>query len=97
MNQLPPSESAYNVGRQAHDEGLQDDGDLLNTVLSMPVSKHRIVTRTPEEPFRLNFVDVTCLVVNRTIGKPSCAGIRVTSTYINAVDQELESSVALKK
>lgn len=71
MNHLPPNESvAYPVRRHTHhDDGLQDDGNLLNTVLNMPVRKDRIVTRTPEEPFRLTFVDVTCLVVNRTIGE----------------------------
>lgn len=54
--------------RQTPEAIHQDDRELLDTVLNMPISKDRIVTRAPAEPFRLTFVDVTCLVVNRTIG-----------------------------
>lgn len=41
---------------------------LLKRVLDMDVNPDRIVTSAPEEPFRLTFIDVTCLVINRTIG-----------------------------
>ncbi|KAL3963330.1 hypothetical protein ACCO45_000334 [Purpureocillium lilacinum] len=49
-------------------ETAQHDDDLLNTVLDIPIDKNRIVTRAPAEPFRLTFLDATCLVINRTIG-----------------------------
>lgn len=32
------------------------------------IDPDRIVTSAPEEPFRLTFIDVTCLLINRTIG-----------------------------
>ncbi|OAR02392.1 hypothetical protein LLEC1_07098 [Akanthomyces lecanii] len=40
--------------------GLFDDIPKAN--------KDSIVTSAPEEPFRLTFIDVTCLLINRTIG-----------------------------
>lgn len=59
--------------------------EILRTVLDMPIPKDSIVTRAPAEPFRLNFVDVTCLVINRTIGtyhlqashEMKCTGLRL--------------------
>jgi len=45
-----------------------DEGSLLRAVRDIPIDKNRIVTRAPEEPFRLTFTDVTCLVINRMIG-----------------------------
>lgn len=69
MNHIPTTEPASHAVRHGHYEDPDDDDNLVNTVLSMPVSKDRIITRTPEEPFRLNVFDVTFLVVNRTIGK----------------------------
>ena len=53
-------------------EDAQYDDDLLSTVLRMPIDKNRIVTRVPVEPFRLTFLDATCLVINRTIGWSHC-------------------------
>lgn len=53
-------------GRSSHDD--REMQNALADVINMPVDKGRFVTRTPEEPFRLTFVDVTCLLINRTIG-----------------------------
>lgn len=68
METTQATATAAQIQRQTHDEFAQDEEDFLNTVIGVPVNKNRIVTRTPDEPFRLTFVDVTCLVVNRTIG-----------------------------
>ena len=54
--------------RRTAQDTHRGDHELLETVLNMPIQKNRIVTRAPSEPFRLTFFDVTCLVVNRTIG-----------------------------
>jgi hypothetical protein len=68
MNHLHPVEHDGHPQRQAGQGAHHDDRELLDTVLNMPVQKNRIVTRAPAEPFRLTFIDVTCLVINRTIG-----------------------------
>lgn len=54
--------------------------EFLQDVLQMPVAEDRIVTSAPEEPFRLTFIDVTCLLVNRAIGmysNPRCHRVRL--------------------
>lgn len=68
MDNVQPVETTAHVSRQTHDEFVQDEDNLLRTVIDLAEDKNRIVTRTPDEPFRLTFIDVTCLVVNRTIG-----------------------------
>ncbi|KAG9250565.1 amino acid permease-domain-containing protein [Emericellopsis atlantica] len=45
-----------------------NDNDLIRRVTGAPINKNDFVTRAPKEPFRLNFIDALCLVVNRTIG-----------------------------
>ena len=68
MEPAHPTETTAHIQGQTRDEFAQDEENFLSAVIGLPVNKNRIVTRTPDEPFRLTFVDVTCLVVNRTIG-----------------------------
>ena len=46
----------------------QNSGGILGDIEAIPVNKNRVVTRPPEEGFRLTFIDVVCLIVNRMIG-----------------------------
>jgi hypothetical protein len=71
MDQVRSNEPTVYTSRQTYDDGLHNDGGVLAAVIDIPINKNRIVTRTPEEPFRLTFIDTTCLVINRTIGKSS--------------------------
>merc|ERR1712000_113298 len=68
MDQVRSNEPTVYTGRQTYDDGLHNDGGVLAAVIDIPINKNRIITRTPEEPFRLTFIDTTCLVINRTIG-----------------------------
>lgn len=63
--------------QQPEDDINYRSSELLTTVLNMPIDKNRIVTRAPEEPFRLTFVDVTCLLVNRAIGRPAPTQVEI--------------------
>lgn len=69
MDQVRSNEPTVYTGRQTYDDGLHNDGGVLAAVIDIPINKNRIITRTPEEPFRLTFIDTTCLVINRTIGE----------------------------
>ncbi|KAH7473751.1 hypothetical protein FOMA001_g11902 [Fusarium oxysporum f. sp. matthiolae] len=45
-----------------------NEGSLLWRLTQMPINKNHFVTRAPTEPFRLTYVDVMSLVINRMIG-----------------------------
>ncbi|KAJ3490823.1 hypothetical protein NLG97_g5703 [Lecanicillium saksenae] len=55
-------------GAHAATWDTEDDDSFINEALNMATENDRIRTYAPEEPFRLSFIDVTCLLVNRTIG-----------------------------
>ena len=70
-----PSHHASRAQRQGPEHDHYDHHDVQAFAEQMirdnPVVGTQIVTRAPEEPFRLSFLDVTCLIVNRTIGQPT--------------------------
>lgn len=68
MNRPQPTEYNGHPRRLAAQGIHQDDQDLIDDMIGLDIPKNRIVTRAPTEPFRLTFIDVTCLVINRTIG-----------------------------
>ncbi|KAF4450236.1 high-affinity methionine permease [Fusarium albosuccineum] len=54
--------------RQPPNEVSPNDGSLLGGLIGMQINKNQFVTRAPTEPFRLTYIDVMCLVINRMIG-----------------------------
>jgi len=48
--------------------GRQPAGKTLADELENTSSPNKIITAVPEERFKLGYVDVACLVVNRMIG-----------------------------
>ena len=68
MNRSPPTDNDGRPAWQAPEDAHQGGENFLDDVLRIPIDRSLIVTRAPEEPFRLTFTDVTCLVINRTIG-----------------------------
>ncbi|KAI8720118.1 hypothetical protein NCS52_00456500 [Fusarium sp. LHS14.1] len=54
--------------RQPPTEVNTNDRDLLGRMIVMPINKNSFVTEAPTEAFRLTFIDVMCLVINRMIG-----------------------------
>ncbi|KAH7173288.1 amino acid permease-domain-containing protein [Fusarium flagelliforme] len=44
-----------------------NEGKLVGTLINMPMNPNRIVTKAPTDPFRLTYVDVMSLVINRMI------------------------------
>lgn len=65
VSAIAPGDAAAQATNNGHNEA----DDYAMDVLNLGVDGDRIVTRAPEEPFRLTFIDVTCLLVNRTIGE----------------------------
>ncbi|CAG7558842.1 unnamed protein product [Fusarium equiseti] len=45
-----------------------NERSLLDQFMILPINKNRIVTEAPTEPFRLTYIDVMSLVINRMIG-----------------------------
>lgn len=54
--------------RQPPNEANPNEGSLLEQFTRMPINKNHFVTEAPTEPFRLTYIDVMCLVINRMIG-----------------------------
>ncbi|KAH6991863.1 amino acid permease-domain-containing protein [Fusarium venenatum] len=54
--------------RRPENEVNPNDGDLARMFEGMPINKKQFVTEAPTEPFKLTYIDVTCLVINRMIG-----------------------------
>lgn len=57
---------------QPPNEDNPNDGALLRGLRGMPIDKNSFVTEAPTEPFRLTYIDVMCLVINRMIGMLLC-------------------------
>lgn len=65
----PNASGAAGAGPQVQLDSHDEMDDIIRAAMRMGAEKDRIVARAPEEPFRLTFSDVTCLLVNRTIGE----------------------------
>lgn len=64
-----PSSTDDNGPSGPHDpREAQPTRSFIHDAMALDVGDDRIVTRAPAEPFRLTFLDATCLVINRTIG-----------------------------
>jgi hypothetical protein len=70
MNMPHLNHHASHPQRQSPENDHQDVQAFAEQMIrDNPVVGTQIVTRAPEEPFRLSFLDATCLIVNRTIGQ----------------------------
>ncbi|KAK2746948.1 hypothetical protein FQN57_002520 [Myotisia sp. PD_48] len=70
MEPLSPADDGY-LGQQLPEEFNLDYGEeptVLDMARNVTVDGTSLVSRTPEEAFRLTLFDVTCLLINRTIG-----------------------------
>ncbi|KAJ6784844.1 hypothetical protein PWT90_09775 [Aphanocladium album] len=69
MNELGTNIGATAAGgAQPATQDAHDGDSFRDFVGNLGSESDQIYTRAPEEPFRLTFTDVTCLLVNRTIG-----------------------------
>ncbi|GKT75137.1 high-affinity methionine permease [Colletotrichum tofieldiae] len=64
MNDFPSSAGFYQEPRGAGDASIHSDIDSVIGGIG-----NGIVTHAPKEGFRLGYFDVSCLVINRMIGK----------------------------
>ncbi|KPA35780.1 high-affinity methionine permease [Fusarium langsethiae] len=67
MDTRQPVEQSDRSGRLA-DETNTNARTLMDDLRDMPINKNKIVIEAPTEPFRLTYIDVTCLIINRMIG-----------------------------
>ncbi|KNB12135.1 hypothetical protein FOXG_11788 [Fusarium oxysporum f. sp. lycopersici 4287] len=67
MDDTQPTEHSGH-SREPLNEVNPNEGSLLWRLTQMPINKNHFVTRAPTEPFRLTYVDVMSLVINRMIG-----------------------------
>lgn len=54
--------------RQPPTEVNTNEETLAHMLGRIQINKNQFVTEAPTEPFRLTFIDVMCLVINRMIG-----------------------------
>jgi hypothetical protein len=80
MDARQPAEQS-DRSREPLNEVNPNEGSLLQMLTVMPMDKNRFVTRAPSEPFRLTYIDVMCLVINRMIGMLVC-GFWWTSKWL---------------
>ncbi|KAJ4327664.1 hypothetical protein N0V84_001914 [Fusarium piperis] len=67
MDTTQPAEHSGR-SRQPPDEINPNEGSLREWLTRLEINKNHFVTRAPTEPFRLTYIDVMCLVINRMIG-----------------------------
>ncbi|KAL4728963.1 hypothetical protein ACLX1H_003369 [Fusarium chlamydosporum] len=67
MDAIQPTEHSGHF-RQPLDEVNPNEGSLLQQLTQMSINKNHFVTQAPTEPFRLTYIDVMSLVINRMIG-----------------------------
>ncbi|RGP78883.1 high-affinity methionine permease [Fusarium longipes] len=54
--------------RQPHSEVNPNEGTIMEIWRSIQINNKKFVVRAPTEPFRLTYIDVVSLVINRMIG-----------------------------
>ncbi|RSL89285.1 hypothetical protein CEP51_001288 [Fusarium floridanum] len=67
MDGIKPAEHGGR-SRQPPNGANPKERSLAQVLGDMPIDKNSFVTEAPTEPFRLTYIDVMCLVINRMIG-----------------------------